>query len=136
VIDRLTQRLGRTPTVTDLALELGVGEDEVVEALTASAGYRTCSLEGSFDREDRADPAELGVEDAELALADVRPDVARMLATLPARQRAVIYLRFYRQLTQQEIGERLGLSQVHISRLLRAALESLRVTHAEQWQAA
>ncbi len=46
VVDRLTQRLGRTPTVTDLALELGVGEDEVVEALTASAGYRTCSLEG------------------------------------------------------------------------------------------
>ncbi len=59
-----------------------------------------------------------------------------MLATLPARQRAVIYLRFYRQMTQQEIGDRLGLSQVHISRLLRSALESLRVTHAEQWQAA
>ena len=64
--------------------------------------------------------------------ADVRPDVARMLATLPARQRTVIYLRFYQQMTQQEIGDRLGLSQVHISRLLRAALEALRVTHAEQ----
>ena len=49
-----------------------------------------------------------------------------MLASLPARQRAVLYLRFYRQLTQQEIGDRLGLSQVHISRLLRAALETLR----------
>ena len=132
VVDRLTQRLGRTPTVADLALELGVGEDEVVETLTASAGYRTCSLEGPAGREDRADPVELGVEDAELASADVRPDVARMLATLPARQRTVIYLRFYHQMTQQEIGDRLGLSQVHISRLLRAALEALRVTHAEQ----
>jgi RNA polymerase sigma-B factor len=132
VVDRLTQRLGRTPTVADLALELGVGEDEVVETLTASAAYRTCSLEGPAGRGDRPDPDELGMEDAGLASADVRPDVARMLATLPARQRAVIYLRFYQQLTQQEIGDRLGLSQVHISRLLRAALEALRVTHAEQ----
>ncbi len=132
VVDRLTQRLGRTPTVADLALELGVGEDEVIETLTASAGYRTCALEGPAGRADRADPVELGVEDAELASADVRPDVARMLATLPARQRTVIYLRFYRQMTQQEIGDRLGLSQVHISRLLRAALEALRVTDTEQ----
>jgi RNA polymerase sigma-B factor len=104
--------------------------------LAASAGYRTCSLEGPAGREDRADPVELGVEDAELASAEVRPDVARMLASLPSRQRAVIYLRFFRQMTQQEIGDRLGLSQVHISRLLRTALDALRVTHAEQWQAA
>jgi RNA polymerase sigma-B factor len=136
VVDRLTQQLGRTPTVTDLAVELGIGEDEVVESLAASAGYRTCSLEGPAGREDRADPVELGVEDAELASAEVRPDVARMLASLPSRQRAVIYLRFFRQMTQQEIGDRLGLSQVHISRLLRTALDALRVTHAEQWQAA
>ena len=132
VVDRLTQRLGRIPTVADLALELGVGEDEVVETSTASAAYRTCSLEGPAGRADRPDPDELGVEDAELASADMRPDVASMLATLPARQRTVIYLRFYQQLTQQEIGDRLGLSQVHISRLLRAALEALRETHAEQ----
>ena len=132
VVDRLTQRLGRTPTVADLALEMGVGEDEVVETLSASAAYRTCSLEGPAGRADRADPMELGAEDVELASVDMRPDVARMLATLPERQRTVIYLRFYQQLTQQEIGDRLGLSQVHISRLLRAALETLRVTHSER----
>ena len=131
VVDRLTQRLGRTPTVADLALELDVGEDDVVEMLAASAGYRTCSLEGPAGREDRADPIELGVEDSELASAELRPDVARMLATLPARHRAVLYLRFYRQLTQQEIGDRLGMSQVHISRLLRAALDALRAAHAD-----
>ena len=94
--------------------------------LAASAGYRTSSLSGHSGREEREDPIELGTEDAELIGADVRPDVARMLASLPARQRAVVYLRFYRQLTQQEIGDRMGLSQVHISRLLRSALEVLR----------
>ena len=130
VVDRLTQRLGRTPTVADLAGELGVGEDEVVEALVASTGYRTCSLAAPGGSDDRVDPVELGVEDPELESADMRPDVARMLASLPARQRAVIYLRFYRQMTQQEIGDRLGLSQVHISRLLRAALDALRTNHA------
>ena len=131
VVDRLTQRLGRTPTVAELAREVGVGEDEIVETLAASAGYRTCSLEAPAGRDDRADPVELGVDDAELTSAEVRPDVARMLATLPARQRVVIYLRFYRQMTQQEIGDRLGLSQVHISRLLRSALDTLRANHPE-----
>jgi RNA polymerase sigma-B factor len=126
VVDRLTQQLGRIPTVSDLAIELAISEDEVVEVLAASAGYRTSSLSGHIGRQEREEPVELGSEDAEMIGADVRPDVARMLASLPARQRAVLYLRFYRQLTQQEIGDRLGLSQVHISRLLRAALETLR----------
>jgi RNA polymerase sigma-B factor len=131
IVDRLTQQLGRIPTVSDLAVELHISEDEVVEVLAASAGYRTNSLSGHTGRQEREEPVELGVEDAELLGADVRPDVARMLATLPARQRAVVYLRFYRQLTQQEIGDRLGLSQVHISRLLRAALETLRSRYPE-----
>jgi RNA polymerase sigma-B factor len=131
VVDRLTQQLGRIPTVTDLALELNISEDEVVEVLAASAGYRTSSLSGHTGRQEREEPVEVGTEDAELLGADVRPEVARMLAVLPARQRAVIYLRFYRQLTQQEIGDRLGLSQVHISRLLRAALETLRTRFPE-----
>lgn len=129
LVDRLTQQLGRIPTVHDLAVELAISEDEVVEVLSASAGYRTCSLAGHSGRDEREDLVYLGMEDAELLGADVRPDVARMLATLPARQRAVVYLRFYRQMTQQEIGDRLGLSQVHISRLLRAALEALRKSH-------
>jgi RNA polymerase sigma-B factor len=131
IVDRLTQQLGRIPTVTDLALELHISEDEVVEVLAASAGYRTSSLSGHTGRQEREEPVELGAEDAELLGAEVRPEVARMLASLPARQRAVIYLRFYRQLTQQEIGDRLGLSQVHISRLLRAALETLRTRYPE-----
>jgi RNA polymerase sigma-B factor len=131
VVDRLTQRLGRTPTVADLAVELGVGEDDVVEMLTASAGYRTCSLDGATGREDGTAPVEPGVEDLELSAAELRPDVARMLAILPARQRAVLYLRFFRQMTQQEIGDHLGLSQVHISRLLRAALDALRAADAD-----
>jgi RNA polymerase sigma-B factor len=131
IVDRLTQQLGRIPTVTDLALELHISEDEVVEVLAASAGYRTSSLSGHTGREERDEPVELGIEDAELLGADVRPEVARMLASLPARQRAVIHLRFYHQLTQQEIGDRLGLSQVHISRLLRAALETLRTRYPE-----
>jgi RNA polymerase sigma-B factor len=128
VVDRLTQKLGHVPTVSDLAIDLGIAEEEVVEVLAASAGYRTASLAGHSGREDRDDAAELGFEDVELGLADLRPDVARLLKRLPPRQRAVVYLRFYRQLTQQEIGDRLGLSQVHISRLLRAALDALRTT--------
>jgi RNA polymerase sigma-B factor len=131
IVDRLTQQLGRTPTVSDLATELHISEDEVVEVLAASAGYRTSSLSGHTGREEREEPVEVGSEDAELLGADVRPDVARMLASLPARQQAVVYFRFYRQLTQQEIGDRLGLSQVHISRLLRAALEALRQRYPE-----
>ena len=72
------------------------------------------------------------MEDAELALADVWLTSPECWPPSRPRQRTVLDPRFYQQMTQQEIGDRLGLSQVHISRLLRAALEALRVTHEEQ----
>ena len=122
------QRLGRQPTVDELADHLAVRPDEVLEALDAGASYRPAPLSPPGDQDDRAadEAPALGIEDADLSRADVRLAVRRILATLPPRERTIVYLRYFRGLTQQEIADRVGTSQVHVSRLLRASLERLK----------
>jgi RNA polymerase sigma-B factor len=123
-VEQLNHALGRQPTVEELAAELRVTADDVLEALDAGAAYRTAPLTRPEDDMDR-EPAILGEEDGELAQVDSRMAVRRLLDTLPARERTIVYLRFFGSLTQQEIAERLGMSQVHVSRLLRQCMNEL-----------
>jgi RNA polymerase sigma-B factor len=123
-VEQLNHALGRQPTVEELAAELRVTHDEVLEALDAGAAYRTAPIARPDDDSDR-EPAMLGEEDGELSLVDSRMAVRRLLGTLAARERTIVYLRFFGSLTQQEIAERLGMSQVHVSRLLRQCMSRL-----------
>jgi RNA polymerase sigma-B factor len=122
----LTQRLGRAPRPSELATELGRSLDEVVEALDALAGHRADSLdepesESGFTPGDR-----LGVADAGLDLVDHSGDLRRLIAALPERERTILLLRFYGEQTQTQIAERIGISQMHVSRLLARTLAQLR----------
>jgi RNA polymerase sigma-B factor len=123
--EQLRHSLGRQPTVDELAEELRVTPDDVLDAFEAGAAYRSSPLDRGDDDDER-EPAVLGEVDVELDRADDRIGVRRLLETLAPRERTIVYLHFFGSLTQQEIGERLGLSQVHVSRLLRRSLEELR----------
>jgi RNA polymerase sigma-B factor len=123
--EQLRHTLGRQPTVDELAAELRVTPDEVLEAFEAGAAYRSSPIDRADDDDDR-EPAVLGAVDVELDRADDRMAVRRLLGSLAPRERTIVYLHFFGSLTQQEIGDRLGLSQVHVSRLLRRSLEELR----------
>lgn len=128
VNEALAQSLGRSPTVAELATEMGVELDEAVAALDAGTAYRADSLDRPppGDDERRCEPA---LPDGDAAFADVehRSVVADLLATLPERERHILRLRFYDELSQSEIAERLGISQMHVSRLLRRSVEQLRL---------
>jgi RNA polymerase sigma-B factor len=120
----LSQDLGRAPSVDELADALDVTVDEVLEALEAGASYRATSLTvGGVDDEEHE--LDLSMDDEQLASAGVRVALAEAMRTLPDRERRVIYLRFYLGLSQSEIAEQIGVSQVHVSRILRASLAQL-----------
>lgn len=120
--------LGRGPTVPELAENLGVSEEDVIEAMEAGAAYRPGSLAppdvSGEPRDDRAlaEP-EPGYGDVEARLT-----VRALMAQLPERERSIVYLRYFEGLTQSEIADRIGVSQVHVSRLLREALARLAVS--------
>ncbi|CAN5777195.1 hypothetical protein BH18ACT6_BH18ACT6_21580 [soil metagenome] len=121
-IDRLTQSLGRAPTSAEISVDIGLSEREVEEAQKARVAYRWESI-------DAPDP-NTGLLLSELlpgsAEDQLWPELAEELASLPAREREIVYLRFFEDLTQSEIAERVGVSQMHISRLLQKALNRLR----------
>jgi RNA polymerase sigma-B factor len=123
--EQLRHTLGRQPTVDELADELRVTPDDVLDALEAGAAYRSSPLDRTDDDDER-EHAALGEVDVELDRADDRLAVRGLLESLAPRERTIVYLHFFGSLTQQEIGERLGLSQVHVSRLLCRSLEELR----------
>jgi RNA polymerase sigma-B factor len=131
VIGTLSQQLGRSPTIGDLAAEVQVSEEEVLEALEAGQAYRFASLDagwtsGAGDAEGEGLMARLGDDDAELDNAESRAILAPLLATLSTRQRLIVRLRFFEGLTQLEIANRLGISQMHVSRLLARSVAQLR----------
>ena len=127
-IDRLRGRLGRSPTPDELAAETGLTLEEVVEAIEAGTAIRATSLEaleaGSEDEPFSRSVA--GVCDGGLDLVVERDAVGRCVRGLPELQRQVLYLRFVEDLTQTEIGERIGVSQMQVSRLLRRTLDQAR----------
>jgi RNA polymerase sigma-B factor len=124
--EHLRHTLGRQPTVDELAEELRITTDEVLEVLDAGAAYRTAPITpADDDQDDDREPAALGEIDGEFEHADNRMAIRLLLERLEPRERTIVYLRFFGSLTQQEISDRLGLSQVHVSRLLRRSLDQL-----------
>ncbi|WP_433604691.1 sigma-70 family RNA polymerase sigma factor [Dactylosporangium sp. CA-139114] len=126
--DELTLALGRPPRAEDLAEHLGAGVDEIVECAAAGHLQRPISIDAPAAGEHEDTPlAELvGAEDPGFALADLRASLPAAMAGLPERERRIIALRFYGNLSQSEIAERVGMSQMHVSRLLTHALGFLR----------
>jgi RNA polymerase sigma-B factor len=124
----MSQRLGRAPTPTELAAELEMDRDEVVEGLVAGSSYNTMSIDGGGSGSEEA-PAiadTLGDMDANLDRIENREALRPLLASLPERERTVLVLRFFESLTQTQIAERVGISQMHVSRLLAKSLAQLR----------
>jgi RNA polymerase sigma-B factor len=132
-VDRTTHRLvhtlGRAPTVSELANDLGVTIEEVLEAHEAAAAHRAYSLDrpGSDDDQDGPHVIDtLGGEEPGYLQAEHSATLEPMMSALSDREREILRLRFVEDLTQSEIGDRVGLSQMHISRLLRQAVARLR----------
>ena len=121
----LTQSLGRSPTVAELASDTGLDADEVLEAGDALLAYSTTSLDTPIG-EDVTLADTLSIPETELEGAEGWADVGPHLAKLPEREQRIIVLRFFRGLTQTEIAEAIGVSQMHVSRLLARALQKLR----------
>ncbi len=124
----LGQELGRVPTPQEIAERAGASEEEVLEAMEASSLYRLASIDAERPNDDpqRAGlAARLGELDEDLGSVDDRALVTQLLEQLPARQQQILYLRFFRGLTQSEIAERIGISQMHVSRLLAKSLAEL-----------
>ncbi|MFF9146384.1 RNA polymerase sigma factor SigF [Streptomyces sp. NPDC014861] len=129
--DALSQRLDRAPTVAELAAELGIAEDEVVEGMAASNAYTAASLDAQTEDDDHGQNEStladrLGYEDHGLTGIEYIASLKPMIASLPERERLILSLRFVTGLTQSEIGAELGISQMHVSRLLSRTLARLR----------
>lgn len=125
----LSQRLGRAPTASELATELELGRDEVVEGLVAGSSYNTLSIDGggSSDEDDVRSIADtLGDVDARMSRIEDREALRPLLEALPERERTVLVLRFFESMTQTQIAEQVGISQMHVSRLLAKSLAKLR----------
>jgi RNA polymerase sigma-B factor len=121
----LSQEFRRSPTIGELAAHLGVPEDAVLEAMEAGQGYRSSSIDAPDDEQEPLS-ARLGGDDLSFVGFENRTVLVQALATLPQREQLILQLRFFEGLTQSEIAARVGLSQMHVSRLLSASLERLR----------
>src|SRR6185295_14266945 len=126
-VNELSQELGRPPTPAEIAQRAGVLEEDVLESMEAGSLYRLASIDaGRSDDESSPSPAQrLGEIDAELTAVDDRVAVSEMLSVLPDREQKIVYLRFFEGMTQSEIAEEIGISQMHVSRLLVRSLETL-----------
>ncbi|WP_343871408.1 sigma-70 family RNA polymerase sigma factor, partial [Dactylosporangium roseum] len=129
----LAQDLGRSPTVTDLATRLNVSEEEIIEGIECGQAYRTLSINApAAGEENGVELAEiLGGVDRDLEAVDDRQTLRPLIIQLPAREQRILAMRFAGNLTQTQIAERLGISQMHVSRLLAHALAFLRERLAE-----
>jgi RNA polymerase sigma-B factor len=129
VVEQLTGELGRSPTIPELAEATGASEEEVLEALESSRAYTPLSLSvgPSGDDDDELDPLEsIGTEEHEYEISEDRAVLEPGMRVLDAREREIIRLRFYEGLTQSQIAQQIGISQMHVSRLIRRALEKAR----------
>ncbi|MFD7922661.1 RNA polymerase sigma factor SigF [Streptomyces sp. NPDC059740] len=126
--ERLTTDLGRSPKVAELAEHLGISEEEVLEGQVAANGYNASSLDATFgDDEDDGSLADfIGEADAEMDLVENLHALKPALGVLDDRERHILELRFGQEMTQSEIGKELGVSQMHVSRLLSRCLTKLR----------
>jgi len=135
--DRLSQERGRSPTYAELAAALNVTEEQVVEAVEASTQYDLLSIDTLPGLSDNGD-TELSTQEREGSLDPAiesvgdRESIQDALAHLPPREQVIIELRYYRDMSQTEIAQRLGISQMHVSRLQHRALQRLRLLLGEE----
>ena len=128
LVATLSQELGRAPTAAELAERAGVADEEILESMEAATLYRLSSLDVTRVDDDGLEvaiAARLGEEDPELRAVESRAEVLELLEGLPEREQRIVYLRFFEGLTQAEIADRVGLSQMHVSRLLARSLDLL-----------
>jgi RNA polymerase sigma-B factor len=127
-VTELSAENGRSPTVREIAESTGLSMDDVLDALAAGSAQRPGPLAapGSEGEEDAG--AVVGVEERGYEQAEARATLDAGLSELPARERVILHLRFEEGLTQSQIAERVGVSQMHVSRLIRRALDSLRAS--------
>lgn len=126
VLDDLTAQLGRSPTIEELAKAAGAEEEDVLEALDSSQAYTTRSLSAPLDDGDGSLVDTLAQEEVGYSLVDEGALVAVGLDALAPRERQIVELRFFGGLTQSQIAADVGISQMHVSRLLRQALQTMR----------
>ena len=124
----LTHRLGRSPTPRELAEAIGCSVEEVIEGMESAAAYATLSLDAGDEDEDGAGSMmrSMGVDDEGLAHVEVRESLKPLLERLGERERTILVLRFFRGMTQSQVAAEVGVSQMHVSRLLTRTLEHLR----------
>ena len=134
-VRELSRSLGRSPSASEVAGELSIREEDVLEAMEAATAYEAVSLE-SYRFGDQGDgetyAESVGVEDGGFEIVEYEATIAPVMRALPPRDRVVLHLRFVEDLTQAEIAERVGVSQMHVSRLIRRALERLRAVAERQ----
>jgi RNA polymerase sigma-B factor len=136
LIEQLTVQLERSPTIAELAKASDSTEEEVLEALESGRAYSTLSLStggGGGDGDDDLDPLEsIGEEEHEYEVSEDRAVLEPGFRALDERERRILHLRFFEGLTQSQIAQQVGISQMHVSRLIRRSLEKIRAEIAEE----
>jgi RNA polymerase sigma-B factor len=125
-VSELSAQNGRSPSVADIAEATGLTVDDVLDALAAGSAQRPAPLAMPGGGDDDDQGVSVGVEEQGYEQAEARATLDAGLSELPARERVILHLRFEEGLTQSQIAERIGVSQMHVSRLIRRALEALR----------
>ena len=130
----LTQSLGRSPTPRELAEAIGCSVEEIIEGIESSNAYSTLSLDASDDGDEMGGSMldAIGVEDENLEHVEIRESLKPLLDALEPREKKILLLRFFKNKTQTQIAEEIGVSQMHVSRLLSRTLEQLRSSLEQQ----
>jgi RNA polymerase sigma-B factor len=137
IVEEQTVQLGRSPTIAELSEASGAEEEEVLEALESGRAYTSLSLSGGTagEDEDALDPMEsLGEEEHQYEVSEEWAVIAPGLRALDDRERKILHLRFFQGLTQSQIAQQVGISQMHVSRLIRRSLEKIRAEIAADEQ--
>lgn len=128
--DSLSQKLGRAPTIQEIAREVGASEEETLEAMELGNAYDTVSLDSKLAYEGESAPLSLaefvGDTDGSLDTLEKYGDLNQAIDCLDQREKSIIYLRFFKDMSQTEVAKRLNISQMHVSRLQQKALKRLR----------
>jgi RNA polymerase sigma-B factor len=129
----LNQSLGRSPTPRELSERIGCTVEEIIEGMESSNAYATLSLDATDDGDEPGGSMldALGVEDPDLEHVEVRESIKPMLDQLDPREKRILVLRFFKNMTQTQIAEEIGISQMHVSRLLTRTLDQMRVAMQE-----
>lgn len=129
----LTQSLGRSPTPRELAESIGCTVEEIIEGIESSNAYSTLSLDATDDGDDSTSTMldAIGIDDEGLEHVEIRESIKPLLDRLEPREKKILLLRFFKNMTQSQIAEEIGVSQMHVSRLLNRTLEQLRASMEE-----